>query len=394
MKDKIKIIIVGCGTWGKKFLNLVNTKPLKDNFKISGIVSRRKENLDLQKLSKKHDFKIFDNLEEALFSLPEGVFISTPDDTHLEVLEKIILFCKKKDVKCPNIFVEKPLGRDIKKTYNCLKKYGYKPNHSGDMIPSQSSPFIMVDWHKKYSPQQRYANEIINKNVKKLNSIRVRYLDKRIVFSKNYLSWFRETNLFSFLLGHFVELIFYSLGRDYLPISVNVSSFFEDDVMLETIVTLCIGSKDSRKKNILASFVVSCNEPFKSYSLTEQDITYTFSDSRICVDTTGRDLEIIDSRGIRFKNVHGELTLHNSLGKENVTIGYIYGPQIDWLDSIKNILSKKSNVKKLSKKYPLNIFPELIINACEISLKKGLKLNNIILGAPIKIDSKKLNFSY
>ncbi len=391
MENKINIFIIGLGRWGKILLNLIADNEIGSLFKIGGIVTTRKNSNDIKKFSDKYGFKIFCSLDSALESRPDAIFISTPDFNHLDCLQKIYLFCKKKGCSYPHLLIEKPLGNDIKKCVEVLKNFGYKINRRGYMKPSNTSPIIFIDWHKKFSPQQKYSSQIISKNISKISSIKVSYLDQKKVFSRGYLSWFHKTDLFSFLLGHYLDLIFDSIENS-VPIMVSVMVAFDKrKIMREAYVNLAV-SLDGGSNTIPVNLIVSCNEPNNSYALTEQKVTYLFNDSRISIDTTGRDVEIIDREGIKFKNVHGDLLFKDKWDGKSHVSGYIYDLLKRWIKLIRDLRRKKISVKNVLHNYPLSLLPEIVINACKLSLDNGIKKGNLIMGRNIEINLKELKF--
>lgn len=389
MVKKINLLIIGFGNWGKSFLDILVDSEINNLIQILGIVVR-----DVKKHERNKDYKFYNTIEKSVENkIPNAVYIATPDFTHIKILEEIYSIFEKLKIKCPHILIEKPIGTDINLIHKTLKKFNYKYNFKGQMEPSKNSPFIMVDWHKKFSPQQRQINQLIkNDNFGNLKSIRVNYLDQEQVFSEKFLSWYKKTDLLSFLLGHYLDLIFDSIKNSKPTLVSATASYDNNNVMRE--VNINLGLIVPKNPNIVhVNLTISCNEPNNSYALTEQNIIYLFENSRIKIDTSGKDLEIIDKKGIHYNNVHGRSLLKDQWENKFESYGYTYDSQIRWIKTVSNIINLNETVENAIKKYNLNILPELTINACYESLKKGITSKNYKVGTGIKINLRKLSFN-
>ena len=101
----IKIAIIGAGLIGKERLKALKMlQQLGREISIVGILDPYLK--DLESLAQEYKTKILHNLKETYESRPDWIFIATPHDTVVPILEKITNYgCK--------ILVEKPLGRSL-----------------------------------------------------------------------------------------------------------------------------------------------------------------------------------------------------------------------------------------------------------------------------------------
>ena len=153
-----------------------------------------------------------------------------------------------------------------------------------------------------------------------------------------------------------------------------------------------IAGIDVNNAIIPLSMVVSCNEPDRSHSITEQSLTYNFQKGRIKIDTTGRDIEIIKEDGVQYKNVHGRMNIPDAWEEETVAEGYTYNSIFRWLHNVDMILSGRQSILETYKKYPLSVLPEYMIQLCCESVSNGNRKNNYVMGKVVKGDFKDLNF--
>ncbi|MEI8363983.1 MAG: Gfo/Idh/MocA family oxidoreductase [archaeon] len=381
---KINLLVVGLGNWAKSSLLMLKEHNIENIVDKCILISRSKKNtLFVKKLRLKIKHKIYTNLKLALYENNiNAIYICTPDHLHIHFINKILKITKNKEKI--HFLIEKPFGTNTNSIIQTMNKLGYTYK-KGHFFPTMNAGFVMIDWHKKYSPQQKQLVHMIkNNNLGKLKSIRIRYLDKKMVLSKKFISWFKKTNVFSFLAGQYIDLIFHTFP-DFVPKKMVVVAYKNRDGCI-TEATLCINIQHKIKLySALVTMIVTCNEPDNNYTLTEQDIVFVFENAKIKIDTTGRDFELIDKTGISFINVHSRTGLTDAWENDFVTYGYTYESQKRWLYTVYNIINKNKTISESIKQYPISIFPEIIIEYCNRSLTKVKTKSNIIFGKISKI---------
>ena len=390
---KIKLIIQGLGNWAKLFLDLTNIEKVNNLFTIAAIISRDKTHFRnrIEKYYPSYPLlksvKIYDSLKKGVSEIkPDAIYIATPDFAHIDSLYDIL---NSKIPSTPHLLIEKPLNSDIKNCLKALKLFGYKHLSYGNMIPKNDSPFIMIGWHKKFSLQNIYfiQNYLKNDNGD-LKSIRVSILDQKRVFSNSYINWANKTELFSFLGGHFFDIIYDSFKNSF-PVSITSNANYENNTMVEANV--CLGLSTLKSNEVVpVNLTISCNEPNNSYAMTEQNITYIFRKNRITIDTTGKDFELIDDQGIHLTNVHGKGLVKDPWDKSDCQFGYTYQPQLRWLKTVFDLVNNNIKLEEAVRQYPLSVLTEFTINACLESLKLGSKYGNLVFGKNMKLNANKI----
>ena len=110
-KNRIRIVFIGGGLIGKERVKAVKQLIANgENIEIAGIYDPY-----INKKDFKDEFKIsfFDKLDEVFKAKPTWAFIAAPHDINVELTKKFL-------EKGMNVLVEKPLGRNIKESYELV----------------------------------------------------------------------------------------------------------------------------------------------------------------------------------------------------------------------------------------------------------------------------------
>jgi len=114
----MKICIIGAGLIGVeriKAINAININHNELNLEICGVIDNNNEVLN--NIRNNFNLQTYNNIEDIYDLMPEWLFICTPHHEVVSIIEKAYS-------KNYNIFVEKPLGRNLKEAEYIIK---YKP---------------------------------------------------------------------------------------------------------------------------------------------------------------------------------------------------------------------------------------------------------------------------
>lgn len=156
----LRLGIIGAGYMGQAHARVLNELAPKYGHTLSFIVEP--DEVRAKTVSSKLGVKWYRNVSEMLKE--EGnrviVFISSPTNTHLDLIEELL------EAGIEYIFVEKPLGEDVKKAERIASKY-----------PRSSLEKIMVGHIERFNPAyielKKTINEGVLGNLITLNSRRV-----------------------------------------------------------------------------------------------------------------------------------------------------------------------------------------------------------------------------
>ncbi len=185
MSNKLKIAIVGAGTWGENHAKIYNAHPFAQVVAVcDNNFQRANEMAQRQNIA-----HVYSDCEEMLKSCDcDAVAIVTPDFAHAKLA--ITAASYKKD-----ILIEKPIATNKDDIYNMLdafEKYNVR---------------AMVDLHNRYSPPFNSAYQSIqNGDLGEVYSGYFRLNDTKWV-ATDFLPWAAESSILWFLGSHSLDTL-------------------------------------------------------------------------------------------------------------------------------------------------------------------------------------------
>ena len=207
-----KILIIGLGSIGKKYLKILIEKKVK-----IGVYDQKKIIL------KNKNIKIFSNLDEIHNWSPHGVIISTNTDSHLDILFKF------KNFKTKFFLIEKPITIDSKKI-NVLKSFSKKYKKKIYVV-SNLRYFYNLNFIKKFL--KKLGKPISAKSYFGHNLLKQK--SKNNYYYKNINKWggiifdcIHEIDLMLFLFGKIRNIFCKNL-----KLSGKINSFDYSEILFE-----------------------------------------------------------------------------------------------------------------------------------------------------------------
>lgn len=187
--NKVKIALIGAGTWGKAHAMIYKEHHLSEFVAVADTNEKR-----ARELAKKYNVKFFTDYEKMLDSIDcDAVAIVTPDFAHT----KPILAAAKRG---KHIICEKPLATsqsDLDLIVNVVKK---------------SNVQIMVDFHNRWNPVIcKIKSDIDVDKIGKIVSAYIR-LNDIIWVPTEMLSWAEKSSILWFLGSHSVDILNWLIG--------------------------------------------------------------------------------------------------------------------------------------------------------------------------------------
>ncbi len=101
--NKPRILLIGCGRFGKNHLRILKQLEKEGEIILEGVVTATKTSSE--KIAKEYQIKTFERLTEELLNSVDAVDIVTPASTHFEIIKKCIIYCP--------VLIEKPLSLSL-----------------------------------------------------------------------------------------------------------------------------------------------------------------------------------------------------------------------------------------------------------------------------------------
>ncbi len=187
--QKLNLALIGCGYWGKNYLNLFDSEGRFGNAKLKYISDIKQPNKGVPKWVE------FTNEISKVLEDPEidGVIIATPTKSHFEVASQALIAGK-------HILIEKPLTLNLKESEKL------------NILAKEKKKVLMVGHIFKYNP----ALIEIKRRIDAGEIGQIKYLDSRRVALGPVR---QDASALWDLISHEIYIFMYLTGK--LPLSVN-----------------------------------------------------------------------------------------------------------------------------------------------------------------------------
>ncbi len=187
--DKVKIVLIGAGTWGEAHAEIYSSHHLSEFVAVCDVSEEK-----AKKFAQKYNVRYFADYEKMLDDVEyDAVAIVTPDFAHA----KPIVAAAKRN---KHILCEKPLAtsyQDLNLILNVLK---------GKNIQ------LMVDFHNRWNPPIcKIKDDIDAGKIGKVVSAYIR-LNDIIYVPTEMLSWAEKSSILWFLGSHSVDVLNWIIG--------------------------------------------------------------------------------------------------------------------------------------------------------------------------------------
>ena len=169
MINKIKYGIIGVGAMGQEHIQNIN---LIDNAEVVAICDTNQDSAKRARSLIKDDSKVYDNIEDLINNnIADAYIIATPNFTHIDILERILITNK-------HLLVEKPLCTTTK---DC-KKF--------ELLSKNYTKIIWSGMEYRYMPPvSRFIEEVHNNVIGKIKMLTIR--EHRFPFLSKVDDWNR-----------------------------------------------------------------------------------------------------------------------------------------------------------------------------------------------------------
>ncbi len=169
MINKIKYGIIGVGAMGQEHIQNIN---LIDNAEVVAICDTNQDSTKRARSLIKDDSKVYDNIEDLINNnIADAYIIATPNFTHIDILERILITNK-------HLLVEKPLCTTTK---DC-KKF--------ELLSKNYTKIIWSGMEYRYMPPvSRFIEEVHNNVIGKIKMLTIR--EHRFPFLSKVDDWNR-----------------------------------------------------------------------------------------------------------------------------------------------------------------------------------------------------------
>ena len=259
---KYNIVIYGYGSHGKRIKSIIKKIYPENNFvNIIGIRRTPNEN---------DDILLYQTLREIKnkFSVIHGVFITTPNDTHLDVFKDCL------EYNIPYIYVEKPAS---KVEDYCLNNF--------ELI-KHNIKYLQIGYHMNYEEGFKELTEIIQNNTMG-NLLKIdMFSGHGIAYKKNFQDSWRskdKKSIIDTVLSHLINLILKingdsNLTRDVAIVKKNKETGFYDNCHLAGVLNngafySITASWGSPLRNIVRAYF---SNGFWTYDYDISKITYEY----------------------------------------------------------------------------------------------------------------------
>ena len=169
MINKIKYGIIGVGAMGQEHIQNIN---LIDNAEVVAICDTNQDSINRARSLIKDGSKVYDNIEKLIKNnIADAYIIATPNFTHIDILERILITNK-------HLLVEKPLCTTTK---DC-KKF--------ELLSKNYTKIIWSGMEYRYMPPvSRFIEEVHNNVIGKIKMLTIR--EHRFPFLSKVDDWNR-----------------------------------------------------------------------------------------------------------------------------------------------------------------------------------------------------------
>lgn len=258
--SKIKICVVGGGSWGKNHIATLSKLGV-----LGGVVDKNKN--FLEKYKKKYkNINYYFSLASAIEYGYDGFIVATPAETHFKIAEKII---RSKT----HVLVEKPLALSVKNSEELID------------LASKNNVNLMVGHVLLFHPAIKKIKQLIKKG--KVGSLQYIY-SNRLNLGKVRT----EENVFWSFAPHDISIFKYLIESDPIEINSHGSTFIQKGIHDSTLTHF------KYENGVNGHIHVSWLHPFK-----EQRLVIVGSEAMISFEDANQDKPLIYyPKKIRFIN--------------------------------------------------------------------------------------------
>ena len=308
----------------------------------------------------------FFNLEEISLSKLissqtfDAAIISTPDHTHCEISVKI----SKKKISS---LVVKPMAltlSDCRRMIDCAEK---------------NEVYGCVEFHKRFDILNLSIRDYLNqKKIGELLYSVINYSQPSYVPKEKFKKWAANTNVFSYLGVHYVDLIYFFTG--FIPISVSSwgqDIFFKKNNIntFDSIQTI-VEWKKPNGQIFISSHNTNWIDSENSSAISEQNFYIVGINGKISSDQKHRGLQIVSNQnGIEDINPYFSTKIKDSISGEYF-FGYGEKSISQFLIDIMKLKKKIIKLEKLVKNrssYQNSVISIAVIEAATKSLENNNK---------------------
>ena len=265
------------------------------------------------------------------------VIVSTPDDTHHEILSHLIR------MQLPTLVV-KPFVTSLKEAEGLVSLQEKYPMYGA------------VEFHKRYDESNLCAKNIIReRKLGDLLYVTVDYSQRVIIPTEVFKSWAHRSNVFQYLAVHYVDLIYFMTG--YRPARLTASA------TRRKLAAMGIDTPDSvhamiewesPDKNGKMVSQINCNwiDPSTTSAMSDQKFKIVGTRGRLECDQKNRGMELVtEEDGINHINPYFVDYLFNT-DNELVLSGYGYKSINQFLTDVHGLSSGSISLEQLDRTRP------------------------------------------
>ena len=167
-----------------------------------------------------------------------------------------------------------------------------KQNQELINISKENKCIGFVDYHKRFDKHSKLIKKINLKNIKNLFLIDINYSQKKII-SRDIFDWSSKSNVLNYLGSHYIDFVYNTSGyKPYSVMAYGSKNYLKNKNINTYDFIVCLVKWKKNNHSFLLNLKTSWVDPNNETSMSDQNVTMHYTNSKIVSDQKNRGLYI------------------------------------------------------------------------------------------------------